>query len=168
MTLATLTTIRWELQVTFAGYDTNIKYGERTQTFELVAADYAAAAAARDAFLTDLGAITEATIIGSRLTEVEGTADAVATTAVTLNKLTVVTLRSGTSFSKKLTTNIVCPADAVLANGKTLIATNSIVTDWVANFMSAGAIRISDGEYVATTEPIIESRSKIVPSGKSY
>lgn len=169
MPLLTLVTNRWELLVNFAGYDTNGKLVTRDQKYDIVGADYAAVSAARDAFLTDLGAVTEGQIIGSRLTEVEVTTDVIPTTEVNLYKVAVVSFQSGTDVTKKLPHNLIAPKDAILADGSTIITSHADVGAWVANYVTGGNIRISDGEYISSaTNPILASRVKSVASGKTY
>jgi len=169
MGLLTQVLSRWELTVNFAGYDTNGKLVTRPKSYEVVGADYTAVDAAVTAFLTDLGAVTEAYIVGHTLRRVSTTTDAVPASQVNLYKEAIVSFQSGTDTLKKLPHSLIAPADSILANGETIITNDVNVGAWVANYIQTGNIRISDGEYISdAANPIITSRVKSVSSGQKY
>jgi len=169
MPLMTQTVQGYELIVNFAGFDTNGKLVSRDKTYEMVGATQAAVDTAVNAFLTDLGAVTEAQIIGHRVTRVSATVDVIPTTQVTLRKELVLSLQSGVSVLKKLFHTLYAPADAILTGGTTVDPANAAVVAWLANYVAAGNVRISDGEFLSdAANPIMASRVRNVASGKTY
>ena len=167
MPVLTLATLGYEVQPVFAALDTNNARHERSKSYEVVGADLATAKANASDFITDLGAVSEADIIGYRFTEIVGTADAV-TAIANLYKELVVTFQLASAANKKESHNLPAPADAILAGGLTVDPANAAVAAWIANYMATGGIRISDGEAIAAVTPILRSRVRSVSSGKSY
>lgn len=169
MPLGTLAVTGYELRVTFAALDYNGLVHTRDQVYELIAADDIEAEAARAAFLTDLGAATAALIVGSRLTKIHGTADAISQTAQ-LHKVAVMTLRPATAGKKFIPHNIIAPANGLLASGTTVDAASTEFADYIVNLQTGTSpgIAISDGERVAAANPLVRSRVKSVSSGISY
>lgn len=174
MPLATLAQVGFELEVTFAALDTNSKIVTRKKRYEVTGAGADDAARFADAkvnalaFIAELADVTEALITGTRLSEILATADAVVQVA-TPHKEAVLTLQGSASSIKKLTHTIPAPADAILVNGSTVNAGNADVAAYLATFMIGGGdMRMSDGETIAATNPLLESRVRMVSSGKTF
>jgi hypothetical protein len=167
MPVLTLASLGFEVTPVFAALDTNVARHERSKAYEVVGIDLATAAANAAGFITDLGAVTESDIIGYRFTQVFGTADVV-TAVANLYKELVVTFQLSSAANKKEIHTLPAPADAILTGGLVVDPANAAVASWIANYMAAGGIRISDGESIAAVSPILRSRVRSVSSGKSY
>lgn len=174
MPLATLSQVGFEVEVTFSALDTNSKIVSRKKRYEVAAtgADDAARIASANtnavAFIAELADVTEALITSWRLSVVQGTSDAVVQVA-TPHKEAVLTLQGSASSVKKVTHTIPAPADAILTNGSVVDAGNADVAAYLAEFMvTGGSMRLSDGETIADANPLLESRVRMVRSGKSF
>lgn len=174
MPLATVVQVGFNLEVTLAALDTNSKIVTRKKNYEVTgsgvddAARLASASTNAIAFVAALANVTEALVTGFRLSEIKASADAV-TQVATPHKEAVMTLQGSSSSVKKLTHSIPAPADAILVNGSVVDAGNAAVGTYLALFMTGtGVMRMSDGETIAAANPLLESRVRMVKSGKSF
>lgn len=174
MPLATVVQVGFNLEVTFAALDTNSKIVTRKKNYEVTgsgiddAARLANASANAVTFVAELASMTEALITGYRLSEIKASADAVTQVAIP-HKEAILTLQGSASSIKKLTHTVPAPADAILTNGSVVNAGHADVAAYLALFMvTAGVMRMSDGETIADANPLLESRVRMVKSGKSF
>lgn len=177
MALLTQTLVRFELQVEFAGLDTNNKVVERNKTFEIEAhgADdatkFANALTDVTGFLTDLAAMVECDISGHALRAVYDTSDALTAAQSNPYKEVIITLIPDTLGERDMTLRIPAPADSILANGETLINDDTAVLAFLDNFEPAttGYFRLSQGSSItAGAGQVRTSRVKSASSGKKY
>lgn len=163
---------RFEVSITFSAKDTNGAQTTRSKSFELVSAgasdaDKRTAAAAEAAGLVvDVAAFSEAQIIGYSMREIweDGTE---VTAIASVYKEALMTVALNDNGTKKGTLTIPAPADVVINNGQVIVAA-AATTNLLDHFMAAEGTRLSDGETVRDTNPLLTSRVRSVSSGKNY
>lgn len=146
----------------------------RSKNFELIGAGADAAAIAADVratallFIADYADVTGATIVGVRVTE-QLDEDSAGLNGDNLYKELLVNLATNVAGTKSATLAISAPAIAVLeSSGKAADVASTELQALLDHFKAAGDVRISDGDIVRTTDPILSSRVRSVSSGKSY
>lgn len=169
-----LTLDRFELQVTLFAFDDDGTQVSRKKTYEInaVGADAAAqrldAASKAAAFLTDLQAVTGAGVGSYRLSEVQED-PAISVPTDNLYKEAVIVFALNETGSKKATHTVPAPAAVLLSSdGRSVDVGSTESQAFFDNFKDAGGIRISDGESVRATNPVVSSSVRSVSSGKSY
>jgi len=144
----------WELSISLVDNGANVTTLS-WQANTAVVTDYATAQAARDALVTDLAAISDSVIVGTRLTEVEYN-DSVAYPVAGVeneNKASITYLIQGTN--KKGNLQIPAPKIAIFVNpsGPSANVVNvqqALVTAYCDNFRTTGGWYVSDGESLQT------------------
>lgn len=165
----------FELAVKYFAFDDDGVQVERTKSYEIVAtgADNATkrsnAQTEADALVTALTAVTGAGIGSIRLSEIQEDA-ALAVPTDNLYKEAVMTVALNSTGSKKGLLVIPAPSSANLlaSDGKSVDVASAETQALLDRFKSAGGSRLSDGEAVRDTNPIIKSRVRSVASGKTY
>jgi len=157
----------YELEVTFAALDEESVIITRTKRYEVVGANFAAAAANRDLFLADLALSSGSQIVGHRMSEKFGNDDAVVSTFNLYRELVISFVLDGVE-QKKAAHTVIAPSLNFIA-GQNLNLGHADVTAYINNFIATGGIvTISDGEFVKDANNVAASRVRQVASGKSY
>jgi len=118
--------------------------------------------------LTTFAAITDSDIVSYNLTETVAS-DAAITKTGNLWREGVAVMALNITGTKKGQITIPAPIDGILAAGnKTLDPSDSALVAWFARFKSAAYARMSDGEIIRDTNPMLDSRLRSVKSGSSY
>jgi hypothetical protein len=121
-------------------------YGRTTvRSFLISAATFADAQTARDAFVTDYQAVTELSVVESRLTETDLFATVVVGTANRDEGMTISAQLD--TPNKKASIQVPGPVRAIRNSDGTIDIDNVLMTNLLANYTS-GAITASDGEAV--------------------
>lgn len=147
-------THHWELSVTLL----DVGNATMTKSYELIGADYTAAAANAVALVSDLSGVTDLEITGYRLAEVFLEETVVVPTALNAQKEMQgrAVLQLATSPLKKVTHDIPGPKDTLFTgapgtNGYDILdPADSFVLAYFDNFRAAGGptATISDGEAI--------------------
>jgi hypothetical protein len=168
MPLGTLVLVpSYELEVTFASLDEESNIITRNKRYAIEGANFAAAAANRDLFLTDLGDATGALIIRARMTEVLGTDEAVTPTFNLYREMLITFVLDGAE-QKRAAHAVPAPSLDFVA-GKALNLGHATVTAYLNNFLATGGIvTISDGEFIRDANNVAASRIRVVRSGETY
>lgn len=169
-----LTLDRFELTVNFFAFDDDGAQVQRQKRYEIKAegADDATmitnATTQAGLFLADLANMTGAGVGSYRLSVIyEDPVIAVPTD--NLYKEAVIIFALNTTGTKKAEHTVPAPSDTLLvADGKSVDVGDTDVQAFFDNFKDAGYVRISDGEFVRDTNPVISSRVRSVSSGKEY
>jgi len=157
----------YTLEVTFSALDEESVIISRTKSYEIVGANFAAAAANRDLFLADLALSTGAQIMGHRMTEKFGNDDAVVSVFNMYRELGITFVLDGAE-GKKANHTVIAPS-LNFVSGQSLNLGHADVTAYINNFLATGGIvTISDGEKVKDTANVAASKIKQVASGKIY
>lgn len=165
---------KFELSVKYYAFDDDGAQVERTKVYEIeaVGADDATkrtnAQTETTALITALTAVTGAGIGSYRLAEVSED-DVLAVPTDNLYKEAVINVALNTTGSKKAVLYIPAPsADLLNADGLSVDVGSAETQALMDRFKASGGTRISDGETVRDTNPIVSSRVRSVASGKSY
>lgn len=154
-----LTLDRYLLTVVFEGLDSFTT----TRTYEINAANYTDASTAVTAFLADLAVVSDAAIIETRLSEIK--IDTAASSSANVFVQAAMTLNLNTA-GKRAAHNIPAP-DASIVSGKYVVSDAANLLAYLDNFETGGAMRISDGEAIASTNQVVKGRVRTVNSSIS-
>lgn len=157
----------YKLTVTLAALDEESNIITRTKEFEVVGANFAAAAVNRDLLLADIALSTGAQILSHAMTEKYGNDDAIVSTFNLWRELVITFVLAGVA-PKKATHVIFAPSLNFVA-GKALNLGHADVTAYINNFLETGGIAtISDGEFVKDANNVSDSKIRQTASGKNY
>jgi len=136
--------------VTLADNDGN----ETIKRYELTSADYATAVTDGAAIITALTNVSDGEVVGTEIVQkfVENAVSLPAVLTPASEIVSVTSLKAGAG-SQKANYAIPMPKEAIMS-GNSLIVTNAAVQAYNALYAAGGEAFISDGESLATADPL--------------